>query len=129
VAVSNKVQTRDGRWRALDGRVLHKANVAASERYNTRLEAHLVTRLGVRFAERPSREAGKRPVREIVGIDARLLAKWSSRRRAIDASRGVLAADFQVEQGRPPTAAEAIALAQRAILETREAKHEPRSLK
>ncbi len=36
VAVSNKVQTRDGRWRALDGRVLHKeVVVAASERYTT----------------------------------------------------------------------------------------------
>ncbi|MGY1829048.1 MobF family relaxase [Geodermatophilus sp. SYSU D01180] len=128
VAVSNKVQTRDGRWRALDGRVLHKANVAASERYNTRLEAHLVDRLGVRFAERPGGEADKRPVREVVGTDARLLSAWSSRRRAIEARRAALAADFHLEQGRPPTAAEAIALAQRATLETREAKHEPRSL-
>ena len=41
VAVSNKVQTRDGRWLALDGRALHKAKVAASEHYNTRLEALL----------------------------------------------------------------------------------------
>ncbi|MGY1684958.1 MobF family relaxase [Geodermatophilus sp. SYSU D00867] len=128
VAVSNKVQTRDGRWRALDGRVLHKANVAASERYNTRLEAHLVTRLGVRFTERVGREADQRPVREVVGVDARLSSAWSSRRRAIDGRRAVLAADFQSEQGRPPTAAEAIALAQQATLETREARHEPRSL-
>ncbi|SMO91173.1 DNA primase, catalytic core [Geodermatophilus aquaeductus] len=128
VAVSNKVQTRDGQWRALDGRVLHKANVAASERYNTRLEAHLVTRLGVRFAERPGGDAGKRPVREIVGVDPRLLSTWSSRRRAIDVARAALTAEFQAEQGRPPTAAEAIALAQQATLRTREAKHEPRSL-
>ncbi|SNS69741.1 DNA primase, catalytic core [Geodermatophilus pulveris] len=128
VAVSNKVQTHDGRWRALDGRVLYKANVAASERYNTRLEAHLVAGLGVRFAERPSRESGKRPVREIVGLDARLLAAWSSRRQAIDVRRGELATDFQAEHGRTPTAGEAIALAQQATLETREAKHEPRSL-
>ncbi|WP_336029268.1 MobF family relaxase [Geodermatophilus sp. FMUSA9-8] len=128
VAVSNKVQTRDGQWRALDGRVLHKANVAASERYNTRLEAHLVDRLGVRFAERPGGDAGRRPVREIVGMDPRLLSTWSSRRRAIDVRRAALAADFQAEQGRPPTAAEAIALAQQATLQTREAKHQPRSL-
>lgn len=128
VAVSNKVQTRDGRWRALDGRVLYKANVAASERYNTRLEAHLVAGLGVRFAERPGREDGKRSVREIVGLDARLLAAWSSRRQAIDARRGELASDFQAEHGRTPTPGEAIALAQQATLETRGAKHEPRSL-
>ncbi len=128
VAVSNKVQTRDGQWRALDGRVLHKANVAASERYNTRLETHLVARLGIRFAERPDRDAGKRSVREIIGMDAALLTMWSSRRRAIDVRRGALTADFQREHHRPPTTAEAIALAQRATLETREAKHEPRSL-
>ncbi|SFT82430.1 DNA primase, catalytic core [Geodermatophilus amargosae] len=128
VAVSNKVQTRDGQWRALDGRVLHKANVAASERYNTRLEAHLAARLGVRFAARPGGEADKRPVREVVGMDPRLLTAWSSRRRAIDVRRAALAADFQAEQGRPPTAAEAIALAQQATLQTREAKHEARSL-
>jgi DNA primase catalytic core len=128
VAMSNKVQTHDGRWRAVDGRVLYKANVAASERYNTRLEAHLVAGLGVRFAERPGREDGKRPVREIVGLDGRLLAAWSSRRQAIDVRRGELATDFQAEHGRTPTAGEAIALAQQATLETREAKHEPRSL-
>ncbi|RBY98105.1 TrwC relaxase [Blastococcus sp. TF02-8] len=128
VAVSNKVQTTDGQWRALDGRVLYKANVAASERYNTVLEAGLVERLGVRFADRPGRKAGKRAVREIVGIDPRLLAAWSSRRRAIDVRRGDLAAAFQRDHGRTPTAIEAIALAQQATLETREAKHEPRSL-
>ncbi len=31
VAVANKVQTVDGRWLSIDGRVLFKANVAASE--------------------------------------------------------------------------------------------------
>ncbi|WP_116451904.1 MobF family relaxase [Blastococcus litoris] len=128
VAVSNKVQTPDRRWRALDGRVLYKANVAASERYNTRLEAHLVAGLGVRFAERTDQEPGKRPVREIVGLDSRLLAAWSSRRQVIDVRRGELATDFQSAHGRPPTTPEAIALAQRATLETRQAKHQPRSL-
>ena len=38
VAVSNKVQTLDGRWLALDARMLFKATVAASEYYNTALE-------------------------------------------------------------------------------------------
>jgi conjugative relaxase-like TrwC/TraI family protein len=31
VAVANKVQTLDGRWLSIDGRVLFKATVAASE--------------------------------------------------------------------------------------------------
>ena len=50
VAVSNKVQDLEGRWLAVDGRVVFKANVTLSETYNTLLEAKLVARLGVRFA-------------------------------------------------------------------------------
>ena len=46
VAVANKVQTLDGRWLSIDGRVLFKANVAASETYNTALEQHLRETLG-----------------------------------------------------------------------------------
>jgi conjugative relaxase-like TrwC/TraI family protein len=126
VAISNKVQTREGLWRALDGRVLHKAAVAASERYNTRLEAHLTARLGVRFADRDAID-GKRRVREIVGVDQRLMKAWSSRRAAIDTRRGELARDFQAAHGRPPTPWEAIDLAQQATLETRQSKHAPRS--
>ncbi len=69
VAVANKVQTLDGRWLSIDGRVLFKANVAASETYNTALEQHLRETLGIRFAERPGTDPGKRPIREIVGVD------------------------------------------------------------
>src|SRR3954447_24243689 len=127
VAISNKVQTLDGRWLALDGRAIYRNNVPASERYNTRLEALLVDRLGVRFANRPRADPSKRPVREIVGIDGPLPRLWSSRRRAIEVRRSVLALQFQADHGRPPTAVEAMSLAQRANLETRQAKHEPRS--
>ena len=128
VAVANKVQTLDGRWLSIDGRVLFKATVAASETYNTALEQHLRADLGVTFAERPNEDARKRPVREVVGVDPRLNERWSSRRRSIEARRSELAADFQATHGRPPTPVESIHLAQQATLETREAKHEPRSL-
>jgi conjugative relaxase-like TrwC/TraI family protein len=131
VAISNKVQTRDTdgtvRWLALDGRVIHKAAVAASERYNTRLEAHLVDRLGVSFAQRPGMDPAKRTVREIVGVDEELSGVWSARRASIDTRRAELAAAFQTAHGRAPSAVEALALAQQATLETRDAKHEPRS--
>jgi DNA primase catalytic core len=128
VAVANKVQTLDGRWLAIDGRVLFKANVSASETYNTALERRLVEALGVRFLERPGSDARKRPVREIVGVDPELNARWSSRRISIEARRSVLAAQFQTAHGRPPSPSEAIALAQQATLETRDAKHASRSL-
>jgi hypothetical protein len=58
VAVANMVQTLDGRWLSIDGRVLFKATVAVSETYNTALEHHLRDRLGVRFAERPDTAPG-----------------------------------------------------------------------
>ena len=128
VAVANKVQTLDGRWLSIDGRVLFKANVAASETYNTALEQHLHQALGVRFAERPGTDPAKRPIREIVGVDPRLNQRWSTRRAHIEARRGELAIQFQQDHGRPPTPVEALHLAQQATLETRDAKHEPRSL-
>jgi conjugative relaxase-like TrwC/TraI family protein len=128
VAVANKVQTFDGRWLSIDGRVLFKANVAASETYNTALEQQLRDSLGVRFAERPGTDPMKRPIREIVGVDPRLNQRWSTRRAHIEARRGELAIRFQNDHGRPPTPVEALHLAQQATLETRDAKHEPRSL-
>jgi conjugative relaxase-like TrwC/TraI family protein len=128
VAVANKVQTLDGRWLSIDGRVLFKANVAASETYNTALEQHLRDSLGVRFAERPGTDPAKRPIREIVGVDPRLNQRWSTRRAHINTRRSELAIQFQDDHGRPPTPVEALHLAQQATLETRDAKHEPRSL-
>ncbi|NRQ51074.1 MobF family relaxase [Aeromicrobium stalagmiti] len=127
VAVANKVQTAEGKWLAIYGRVLYESAVAASETYNTALEAHLSGRLGVRFAERSSAGIGTRSVREIVGIEPALNQHWSKRRQDIDVRRGELAREFQQEHGRPPTPGEAIALAQQANLDTRQAKHDPRS--
>ena len=128
VAVANKVQTLDGRWLSIDGRILFKATVAASETYNTALENHLRDSLGLQFAERPNQDPRKRPVREIVGVNPSLNARWSARRASIETRRAVLAADFQRTHGRPPTPVESLQPAQQATLETREAKHEPRTL-
>ena len=128
VAVANKVQTLSGKWLSIDGRILFKAKVTASETYNTALEKHLRTRLGLVFAERAGAERGKRPVREVVGVDPELNRRWSSRRASIEGRRGELATAFQCDHGRPPTVVEAILLAQQATLETRDAKHEPRTL-
>jgi AAA domain/TrwC relaxase len=108
--------------------VLFKANVAASETYNTALEQHLRDTLGLRFAERPGTDPTKRPIREIVGADPRLNQRWSTRRAHINTRRGELAIQFQKDHGRPPTPVEALYLAQQATLEIRDAKHEPRSL-
>jgi len=130
VAVSNKVQDETGRWLAVDGRVLFKANVTLAEMYNTLIESELIARLGVRFENRRSglaKGVDKRPVREIVGVDERLAKTWSKRHNAIEARRRELAAAFQAEHGRPPTEGEAVTLAEKAWDQTRQAKHAPRA--
>lgn len=132
VPISNKVRAKghDGiyRWLAIDGRPLFKGTVAASEFYNSRIEALGIERAGLQFAERPPTERGKRPVREIVGVPSELNEEFSSRRHMINHRYTELAKAFQADHGREPTTAEAIALHERANLETRVAKHEPRSL-
>ncbi|MGL5823386.1 MAG: MobF family relaxase [Nocardioides sp.] len=128
VAVANKVQTLDGHWLAIDGRPLHKAVVSASETYNTALERHLIDTLGVRFEERPNPDTRKRPVREILGVTPALNTRFSKRRLNIEDHRTGLVAAFQATHGRPPTPVETIQLSQQATLETRDAKHETRTL-
>ena len=131
LVISNKVHVIGPggvpRWLALDGTPLHRAAVAASEFYNTRNEALMIAKLRARFAEMPTKP-GKRPVREIVGVPAELNEKFSSRSAAIDHRVGQLAKQFHVDHGREPTVVEMLALSQQATLETRQAKHEPRSL-
>ena len=107
--------------------MLYRFNVAGSEYYNTALEAELTTALGVSFSERPD-DSGKRPVREITGVDPRLNQEWSSRAAAITRSASELQSRFLADHGRVPTTVEMISLRQRANLSTRQAKHEPRSL-
>ncbi|MEU4841700.1 MobF family relaxase [Nocardia testacea] len=128
VVVSNKVRTLDGKkWRALDGNMLHLHNVAASEVYNSRVEAHLEDMLGVEFAERPG-PVGKRAVREIVGVAPELNTLWSRRDAMITAKVDDLTAEFQRRQGREPTPKEVLRLAGTATIATRARKHAPRSL-
>jgi conjugative relaxase-like TrwC/TraI family protein len=127
LVIANKVQTLDGRWYAVNARLLYEAKVAASETYNTVLERGLAETFGVDFVER-STASGKRPVREVAGIAPALSARWSTRRGQIEHRRDELAAAFLADHGRPPTEGEMLALAQQANLETRDAKHAPRSL-
>lgn len=127
VVISNKVQALDGTWLALDGRPLHECAVAASERYNTRLETQLSERLGVTFAERTGAGTVRSTVREVVGVEGELPRRWSSRRVDIEARRATLIARFQAEHGRVPTPNEAAWLGQQATLETRPDKHAPRA--
>ena len=127
VAVSGKVLGVDGKWRALDARGLYRMTVAASELYNTVLEAELHARLGVEFEERPDTAGKREPVREIKGFPARVLAHFTRRRVEIEAEYQRLIADYRATHGRDPSLAAAHELAQQATLATRAGKKAPRA--
>ena len=124
VAIANKVQTLSGEWLAIDAQVLYRAKVSLSETYTTQLQARL-TDLGLSFVA--TGRDGKRPVYEIDGVDPHLIARWSSRRHQITARTTELVGQFQADHERPPTPVEKLSLAQQATLDTRQAKHMPRS--
>lgn len=123
VAVSNKVQGADGKWRALDGRVLHALGVAASERYNTLIETQLREHLGVDFVEE-QRGTARQPVREIAGISREVREAFSSRRAAIEEQYDDLVAGYRAQHGHEPPRAVQFRFAQQATLETRGRKDE-----
>lgn len=127
-AVSNKVQGLDGKWRSLDGRVLFAAAVSVSERYNTRIEDELRTRLGVEFTERSGARDGRRPVREIAGIPQALLEAFSKRRSRIEQQYQDLLRDYRDRHGREPAGTTRHALYQQATLSNRPDKQHGRSL-
>ena len=128
VAISNKVQGPDEKWRSLDGRILFAAAVSVSERYNTRIEDELRARLGVRFEERAARDEARRPVREIAGLPQSILDAFSKRRYGIEQQYREYLADFRDRHGREPSAASRHAMYQQAALNERPEKLHGRSL-
>ncbi|MFI6043840.1 MobF family relaxase [Nocardia sp. NPDC051321] len=127
VLIANRVRTTDGKWRTIDGTTIHEAVVTVSEIYDTRLEHHLETALGLRFADRLDRDPNQVRVREIVGVPLPLIHLWSRRGTAITNRLDTLTAAWQAAFGREPEPGEVHRLAQRATLETRPRKHVPGS--
>ncbi|WP_137726569.1 MobF family relaxase [Prescottella subtropica] len=125
-AILNRVLA-EGRWTTIDGTVLYKANVAASERYNTRVADLVARKLGVTFAPREDMAANKLPVHEVAGIPVSLLEEFS-RRAQIEDRQGELAREYKQRYGKNPPKKVQYAHAQQATLDTRNAKNPPRSL-
>lgn len=126
VAVSTKVEGVDGKWRSLDGRMLHRLGVAASERYNSLVEEELRNRLGVQFVDE-SRGAGKRDVREIMGVDRGLREGFSSRRVGIEQAYSELVDEYVASHGHTPPKNIQHKLYEQANLATRDHKAPPSS--
>lgn len=125
VVVANKVKAADGSWLALDGRMLYRHNVAASEVYNSRVMEHIHQNLGLEFVAHDRR--GEK-VFELAGIDEKLISGFSSRRMEISETLSALEEKFIAEHGHVPTVKQRNALAQQATLATRPAKEGVKSL-
>lgn len=124
VAVANRVQdATDGTWLTLDGRLVHRHAVAASESYNTAIQREL-TAVGLSFVERVTK-AGAEPVMEVEGVPHQLCDQWSSRREEVEAEVARQELAFKDMYGRTPTVQESREMAQQATLVTRPAKHIP----
>lgn len=115
VLVANIGRTsRDGKWRRLDGRALYKAAKQAGMIYQAALRAELVKRLGVEFGRVDDNGQA-----DIVGIDERLIDRWSTRGKEIDARLDAWTEEFAVANDRAPTPTERRTAHQTIVLATR----------
>ena len=80
LVISAKVQTDDGRWLALDARVLKRHQRALGGLYQSVLRAELTDRYGVAFGEIVNGQA------EIAGVPTELLERFSKRTAEVDAA-------------------------------------------
>jgi conjugative relaxase-like TrwC/TraI family protein len=116
-AILNRILCSDGVWRALDGKALRAAKVAAGAIAERVMEAHLARTVGARVELRADGKA-----REVVGVDRDLLDLFSSRSRTIQPRVRELVAGFEARFGRPPSPYERAVIAQQVTLATRRAK-------
>ncbi len=113
LVISSKVQTDDGRWLALDARVLKQHQRALGGLYQSVLRAELTHRYGVAFAEIVNGQA------EIAGVPTELLEQFSKRAAQVRGELQVKVAEFRQREGRHPTRFEHAALEREAAADTR----------
>ena len=113
LVISAKVQTDDGRWLALDARMLKGHQRALGGLYQSVLRAELTHRYGVAFAEIVKGQA------EIAGVPAELLEQFSKRTAEVDQALAVKVAEFYAREGRDPSRFERAALGREAAADTR----------
>ena len=116
VVISAKVQTDDGRWWALDARLLKRHQQTFGYVYQSVLRAELTTRYGVVFDEIVNGQA------EIAGMPTELLHQFSKRAHVIAVEMDERIADFMERTGQEPTDGEYAAMEREAAADTRDHK-------
>jgi conjugative relaxase-like TrwC/TraI family protein len=119
VIISNKVRTvRDGKWRTLDGRPMHRAVVAISEMYNAVLADHLTHAFNLSWEER-DRGRDRNPAWEITGVPDKLIGEFSTRSKFIEEEKDRLIDAYVTRHGRQPSPRTVLKLRAQATLATR----------
>ena len=116
LVISSKVQTVDGRWLALDARMLKRYQRTLGGIYQSVLRAELTIRYAVAFGEIVKGRA------EIAGVPTELLELFSKRAAQVDDALTVKIAEFYEREGRDPTLWEKAALTREAAADTRNRK-------
>ncbi len=116
LVISAKVQTDDGRWLALDARVLKHHQRALGGLYQSVLRAELTDRYGVAFGEIVKGQG------EIAGVPAELLQQFSKRADQVREALQDKIAEFRQREGRSPSKFERAALEREAAADTRHRK-------
>lgn len=116
LVIANRVKSPDGRWLALDGRLIKHDQQSLSAIYHAGLRAELTRRLGVRW------HAPEHGIAEIRDVTDDILVEFSSRtadvRRRIDDKLD----RFGETMGREPTPRERWKLEREAAIDSRPAK-------
>lgn len=116
LVISAKVQTDDGRWLALDARVLKRHQRALGGLYQSVLRAELTDRFGVGFGEIVTGQA------EIAGVPTDLIEVFSKRAGQVAAALDVKLAEFWQREHRDPDKLERATLERQAAVDTRQHK-------
>ena len=113
LVISAKVRTNDGRWMALDARVLKQHQRTFGGLYQSVLRSELTARFGVGWEPIVNGQA------EIAGVDPELLAAFSKRAAQVDVETDARVEEFEAREGRAPSRFERAAIEREAAADTR----------
>ncbi len=116
VVIANRVKAPDGRWLALDARLLKRDQRTLSAIYHAGLRAELTRRLGVVF------EPVVNGIADIRGVPAQVVEMFSTRTRSMRDRLEVKLDRFEDTMGRRPTPRERWQLEREAAVDSRPAK-------
>ncbi len=116
LVIANRVKSPDGRWLALDARLIKRDQQTLSALYHASLRAELTERLGVRWNE------PEHGIAEMADMPEPLLAELSTRTAAVARRIDEKLDRFVETMGREPTPRERWQLEREAAMDSRPAK-------